>query len=130
MEKIILITGGSQGIGASTGILAAKKLAMTIGLAKENRGRKYPPQRKAGEPARIERIQSMIPLKRAGEPEEVANLIMWLISDEASYVTGRSTILQEGGSSTVVWTKAYQSSESYFFYAQAWLVGTVHESIL
>ncbi|WP_276373156.1 SDR family oxidoreductase [Chryseolinea sp. H1M3-3] len=43
---------------------------------------------KAGEPGRIERVKSLIPLKRGGQPEEVANMILWLLSDEASYVTG------------------------------------------
>jgi NAD(P)-dependent dehydrogenase (short-subunit alcohol dehydrogenase family) len=43
---------------------------------------------KAGEPGRVERLQSQIPLKRGGQPKEVANMILWLISDEASYVTG------------------------------------------
>ena len=43
---------------------------------------------KGGDPGRIERLQNIIPLKRAGRPEEVANMILWLISDEASYVTG------------------------------------------
>lgn len=43
---------------------------------------------KAGEPGRVERVQSQIPLKRGGQPEEVANMILWLTSDEASYVTG------------------------------------------
>jgi NAD(P)-dependent dehydrogenase (short-subunit alcohol dehydrogenase family) len=41
-----------------------------------------------GEPNRVERIKDMIPLKRAGKPEEVANAIIWLLSDEASYLTG------------------------------------------
>jgi len=41
-----------------------------------------------GEPDRIERIKSSIPLQRGGEPEEVANTIGWLVSEEASYVTG------------------------------------------
>lgn len=43
---------------------------------------------KGGDPGRIERLQSNIPLKRAGYTEEVANTILWLISDEASYITG------------------------------------------
>jgi NAD(P)-dependent dehydrogenase (short-subunit alcohol dehydrogenase family) len=41
-----------------------------------------------GEPDRIERLRDAIPLKRGGEPEEVARAILWLLSDEASYSTG------------------------------------------
>lgn len=40
-----------------------------------------------GEPDRIERVKHSLPLKRGGQPEEVANTILWLLSDEASYVT-------------------------------------------
>jgi NAD(P)-dependent dehydrogenase (short-subunit alcohol dehydrogenase family) len=41
-----------------------------------------------GEPNRIERLRDGIPMKRGGEPEEVARAILWLLSDEASYSTG------------------------------------------
>jgi len=41
-----------------------------------------------GEPDRIERLRDSIPMKRGGEPEEVARAILWLLSDEASYSTG------------------------------------------
>ena len=41
-----------------------------------------------GEPNRIERLRDSIPMKRGGEPEEVARAILWLLSDEASYSTG------------------------------------------
>src|SRR6185295_10934425 len=41
-----------------------------------------------GEPNRLERVKAVIPLKRAGRPEEVAQAILWLLSDEASYSTG------------------------------------------
>ena len=41
-----------------------------------------------GEPNRIERIKGAIPMKRGGTSEEVANAIVWLLSDEASYCTG------------------------------------------
>ena len=45
---------------------------------------------------RRERVLSEIPLKRFGEPEEVANVIMFLISDAVSYVSGQ-TINIDGG---------------------------------
>ena len=74
---------------------------MTIGLSKElaedgirvncvrpgfvNTGH---PRRRAANPNRIERLRDSIPMKRGGEPEEVARAILWLLSDEASYSTG------------------------------------------
>lgn len=41
-----------------------------------------------GEPGRVDRIKDSIPMKRGGQPEEVASAILWLLSDEASYTTG------------------------------------------
>ena len=41
-----------------------------------------------GEPERAQRLGATTPLQRCGAPEEVANAISWLLSDEASYVTG------------------------------------------
>jgi len=42
----------------------------------------------SGDPARLERIGATAPLARPGEPEEVAQAVLWVASDEASYTTG------------------------------------------
>jgi NAD(P)-dependent dehydrogenase (short-subunit alcohol dehydrogenase family) len=41
-----------------------------------------------GEPARVERLKAGVPMQRGGQAEEVAQAILWLLSAEASYVTG------------------------------------------
>jgi len=41
-----------------------------------------------GEPGRVDRVKSSVPMKRGGDPEEVARAILWLCSDESSYSTG------------------------------------------
>lgn len=41
-----------------------------------------------GEPERVNRLAAQIPLGRGGEAEEVAQAIAWLLSDDASFVTG------------------------------------------
>ncbi len=41
-----------------------------------------------GEPNRVERVKSFVPLRRGGRAEEVAEAILWLLSEQASYTTG------------------------------------------
>ena len=74
--------------------------ALTIGLAKEVAGdgirvNAVRPgviytdiHASGGEPGRVDRVKSAVPLKRGGKPEEVALAILWLLSDESSYCTG------------------------------------------
>ncbi|TCP57220.1 NAD(P)-dependent dehydrogenase (short-subunit alcohol dehydrogenase family) [Tamaricihabitans halophyticus] len=49
----------------------------------------------SGEPGRVDRLAPLIPLGRAGLPEEIAAGVSWLLSPAASYVTG--AVLTIGG---------------------------------
>jgi NAD(P)-dependent dehydrogenase (short-subunit alcohol dehydrogenase family) len=74
--------------------------ALTIGLAKEVAGEGIrvngvrpglidtEMHASGGEPGRIERLKSSVPMGRGGEAGEVARAVLWLLSDEASYSTG------------------------------------------
>ncbi|MDP3991021.1 MAG: 3-oxoacyl-ACP reductase family protein [Candidatus Nealsonbacteria bacterium] len=44
----------------------------------------------------IEAILSRVPLRRVGRPEEVSNLVLFLVSEDSSYITG-STVVVDGG---------------------------------
>ena len=74
--------------------------AMTIGLANEvaNQGIRVNAVRpglidtdmhaSGGEPGRVDRMKSGVPMLRGGLPTEVAQAILWLISDDSAYTTG------------------------------------------
>ncbi len=42
----------------------------------------------AGDPDRLNRVAARIPLGRAGEPQEIAPAVSWLLGADASYVSG------------------------------------------
>ncbi|WP_420131108.1 SDR family oxidoreductase [Rhodopseudomonas sp.] len=48
-----------------------------------------------GDPDRAHRLSVNVPMKRVGRADEIANAVVWLLSDEASYVT--SAILDVSG---------------------------------
>ncbi len=103
--SIVNVSSGAARIGSPNEYIdyAASKGAidtMTLGLAKEvaeekirvnavRPGHIYTELHAlGGEPNRVDRVKVQVPMKRGGQPEEVANAILWLLSDEASYVTG------------------------------------------
>ncbi|SCX44181.1 glucose 1-dehydrogenase [Klenkia marina] len=49
----------------------------------------------AGDPGRLERVSGRVPMGRAGEPDEIAPAVVWLLGPEAGYVTG--TVLRVAG---------------------------------
>lgn len=102
---IVNVSSGAAKLGAPGEYVdyAASKAAIdtfTIGLAKElaMEGIRVNAVRpgfiyteihaSGGEPNRVERVKTTAPMQRGGQPEEVANAILWLLSDEASYTTG------------------------------------------
>lgn len=74
--------------------------AMTIGLAKEvaaegirvnavRPGVVYTDiHASGGEPDRVERVRASVPMARGGQPEEIAEAVLWLASGQASYTSG------------------------------------------
>ena len=81
--------------------------AMTIGMAKELAGdgvrvNAVRPglidteiHARAGDPERVGRLMGSVPLGRAGMAEDVAEAVLWLLSDQAAYTTG--TIVDVAG---------------------------------
>ena len=103
---IVLLSSGAATIGSPGEFVwyAASKGAidsLTLGLSKELardgvRVNAVAPglvdtelhARSTGEPGRVERMLPVIPFGRAAAPEEIAEPILWLLSDAASYVSG------------------------------------------
>jgi len=50
----------------------------------------------SGEPGRVDRVKQFVPMKRGGQSEEVAQAILWLLSDQASFCTGTSIDVSGG----------------------------------
>ena len=51
------------------------------------------------------RCANRIPLKRIGQPEDIANMVSFLVSDKASYITGGAFPVDGGVSSTSMYSK-------------------------
>jgi len=95
LSSIASLTGGA---GEYVFYAAAKGGidALTNGLAREvvkegirvNAVRPGPTDTEIHEPGRLARITPLLPMGRPGEPDEIAEAILFLLSDAASYITG------------------------------------------
>jgi NAD(P)-dependent dehydrogenase (short-subunit alcohol dehydrogenase family) len=103
--SVVLVSSAASRLGSPFEYLdyAGSKAALdtlTIGLAKELSRQEVRVNAvrpglidteihaSGGRPDRAQRLGSTTPLGRAGRPEEVAEAIVWLLSDASSYVTG------------------------------------------
>ena len=102
---IVSISSGAVTLGSPNEFVwyAASKGAVdsfTLGLSKEVTGEgvrvnavspgltETELHASGGEPGRAARLAPVVPIGRAAAPEEVANAVLWLLSEEASYVSG------------------------------------------
>ena len=105
---IVLISSVAANLGSPGEYVwyAASKGAidsMTIGLAREladdgirvNAVAPGPIDTEIHEPGRLDRIIKLVPLGRAGMPEEIAEAVLFLLSDASAYTTG--AIMRIGG---------------------------------
>ena len=83
-DKRAVVTGAAQGIGLAIATELAAKAVLTSDEAKN-------------------KIMSRTPMKRLGEPSEIADVVAWLASDAASYVTGE-IVTVDGGRMTLNYT--------------------------
>jgi NAD(P)-dependent dehydrogenase (short-subunit alcohol dehydrogenase family) len=103
LGSIASVTGGA---GEYVFYAAAKGGidSLTIGLAREvakegvriNTVRPGPTDTEIHEPGRLERITPLLPMGRPGKPDEIAEAVLFLLSDAASYITG-ATLNVSGG---------------------------------
>jgi glucose 1-dehydrogenase len=91
-------TAGKAGLGMMTRTLAQEAAPFGVRVLALGPGAfKTPINRSVwSDPASLKDLLEKIPLNRLGEPEDVARMAVVLVSDVASYVTGR-TIFVDGG---------------------------------
>jgi NAD(P)-dependent dehydrogenase (short-subunit alcohol dehydrogenase family) len=103
--RIVNVSSGASRVGSPNVYIdyAASKGAvdtLTLGLSKEvaaegirvncvRPGLIYTEiHASGGDPGRVERMAATVPMGRGGQPEEVAEAILWLLSPQSSYVSG------------------------------------------
>jgi NAD(P)-dependent dehydrogenase (short-subunit alcohol dehydrogenase family) len=89
----------TKAIAAEAGPYGVRANVVCPGFIDTELGRAFFETRENPEQAR-ERMEAQYPLKRLGEPEEVADCVRFLASDAASYVTGHALAVDGGYASS------------------------------
>lgn len=88
LSRAAAAEGAAQGIRVNVVIPAVVETPATAGMLSDEASRKN--------------TEKLIPMGRVGKPEELANAILFLASDESSYITGASLPVDGGRSSVLV----------------------------
>ncbi len=89
LTRTVAVKYGPQGVRCNA--VTPGTVRTTIGVSRGGDGDAGPPER-----AYFDRVAALYPLRRVAEPEEIAGAIAFLASDDASFVTGASLVVDGG----------------------------------
>jgi len=97
------VTGMTRSAAIELGPLGVRVNSIHPGVINSPMVQEVPPETRA----RLDRLMDMQPIKRMGEPEEIASLALFLASDEASYITGAQFVI-DGGHLAGPWREPFE----------------------
>ena len=96
------VTGMTRSAAIELGPLGVRVNSIHPGVINSPMVQEAPPETRA----RLDRLMDMQPIKRMGEPDEIASLALFLASDEASYITGAQFVI-DGGHLAGPWRESF-----------------------
>ena len=97
------VTGMTRSAAIELGPLGVRVNSIHPGVINSPMVQEAPPETRA----RLDRLMDMQPIKRMGEPEEIASLALFLASDEAGYITGAQFVI-DGGHLAGPWRESFE----------------------
>ncbi len=97
------VTGMTRSAAIELGPLGVRVNSIHPGVINSPMVQEAPPETRA----RLDRLMDMQPIKRMGEPDEIASLALFLASDEASYITGAQFVI-DGGHLAGPWRESFE----------------------
>ena len=97
------VTGMTRSAAIELGPLGVRVNSIHPGVINSPMVQEAPPETRA----RLDRLMDMQPIKRMGEPHEIASLALFLASDEAGYITGAQFVI-DGGHLAGPWRESFE----------------------